>query len=135
MDQSQPHQKAILDGLLEDWHRWSSKTQVTSMPGKCAMFAQAQTPRHWDTTGDIDDEAISKSTMDALDFAILGDKRGQGGMVEPYRTAITFYARNLASKVSVWHSPRLPVDQVERVKITNEALLLLARHLQTAGIL
>ena len=73
--------------------------------------------------------------MDALDFAILGDNRGQGGLFEPYRTAITFYARNLASKVHVWHSPRLPTDQIERVKVTNEAIGLLTKKLRIAGVL
>lgn len=135
MNQSEPTQKAILDGLLSDWHVWASKTAVSSMPGKCAMFAQAQTPRHWDSTGDIDDAQIQQSTMDAIDFAVLGDKRGQGGMTEPYRTAITFYARNLASKLTVWHSPRLPADQLERMAIVNQGLDLLVKKLKIAGVL
>jgi hypothetical protein len=132
---SEPSQKAKLDGLLEDWHRWSSKTELVSAAGKCAMFAQAQSPRHWDSTGDIDDAQIQQSTMDAIDFAILGDRRGQGGMTEPHRTAVTFYARNLASKVSVWHSPRLPADQLERMVIVNQGLDLLVKKLRTAGVL
>lgn len=135
MNQSEPPYKSILDGLLSDWHIWASKTTVSSIPGKCAMFSQAQSPRHWDSTGDIDDAQIQQSTMDAIDFAILGDRRAQGGMIEPYRTAVTFYARNLASKVSVWHSPRLPVDQLERMAIVNQGLDLLVKKLRTAGVL
>lgn len=135
MNQSEPPHKAVLDGLLSDWHRWASKTAISSMPGKCAMFAQAQTPRHWDSTGDIDDEAINRSTMDALDFAILGDNRGQGGLQEPYRAAVTVYARNLAVSVSVFSNPRLPKDPLERAAITGRGLEMLTKQLRIAGVL
>ena len=135
MNQSEPTQKAILDGLLSDWHVWASKTALISMPGKCAMFAEVKSGRHHESAGEIDDAEIHKSTMDAIDFTILGDKRGQGGMTEPYRTAVTFYARNLASKLSVWHSPRLPADQMERMAIVNQGLELLVKKLKIAGVL
>ena len=124
-----------LDDLLADWHIHASKTTLVPVAGKCAMFAQAQSPRHWDTTGDIDDAHIHQSTMDALDFAILGDARGQGGMVEPYRAAVTCHARNLVAKVSVWSNPRLPVDRMERVAIVNQALNMLQIKLKSAGVL
>jgi hypothetical protein len=135
MNLSEPSQKAKLDGLLEDWHRWSAGYSGLPTAGACAMFKDAKSPKHWDSTADIDDDIISKTTMDALDFAILGDKRGQGGMQEPHRTAVTFYARNLCAKVSVWHSPRLPACQIERVKVTNEALDRLSHQLKKVGVL
>ena len=135
MNQSEPSNKAKLEGLLEEWHKWCSKTDLVSTPGKCAMFSQAQSPRHWDTASDIDDSHIQQSTMAAMDFAILGDNRAQGGMVDPYRTAITFYARNLCARVRVWHSPRLPTNEVERVAILNKSLEILQRKLEIAGIL
>lgn len=126
--------KETLDQLLNDWHHWSEKTAVVSMPGKCAMFSQAQTPRHWDSTADIDDEAIARSTMDALDFAILGDIKGHGGLPEPHRTAVCFYAKNLSAKVSVWISPRLPENQIARQTIVNEGLCSVAKKLQVLGV-
>ena len=127
--------KETLDQLLNDWHHWSKKTAVVSMPGKCAMFSQAQTPRHWDSTADIDDAAIQQSTMDALDFAILGDIKGHGGLPEPQRTAVCFYAKNLSAKVSVWISPRLPENQIARQTIINDGLSELAGKLKIAGVL
>lgn len=127
--------KDTLDQLLADWHQWSKKTAIVSVPGKCAMFSQAQTPRHWDSTADIDDEAIARSTMDALDFAILGDIKGYGGLQEPQRTAVCFYAKNLSAKVSVWVSPRLPVDPMERQSIVNDGLFRVAANLKTLGVL
>ena len=127
--------KDTLDQLLADWHQWSKKTAIVSMPGKCAMFSQAQTPRHWDSTADIDDEAIARSTMDALDFAILGDIKGYGGLQEPQRTAVCFYAKNLSAKVSVWVSPRLPENQIERQTIVNEGLCSVAKKLHALGVI
>lgn len=123
-----------INQLLADWHNWSSKTQVVSYPGKCAMFSQSQSPRHWDTASDIDDSHIQQSTMQAIDFAVLGDAKGQGGLVEPQRTAILVKARNLAT-CHVFTSPRLPQCQIERAKITNEALQALERKLRISGVL
>lgn len=127
--------KETLNQLLNDWHHWSKKTAVVSMPGKCAMFSQAQTPRHWDSTADIDDAAIQQSTMEALDFAILGDAKGFGGLNEPKRTAVCFYAKNLSARVSVWHSPRLPENQIARQTIINDGVSELAVKLKIAGVL
>ena len=124
-----------IDDLLADWHIYASRTEVVSVPGKCTMFAQAQSPRHWDTTGDIDDAHIRKTTMEAMDFAILGDNRGYGGLDEPYRSAITCYARNLVAKVAVWNSPRLPRNQLERVALTSKALDMLCEKLKSVGVL
>lgn len=126
--------KETLDQLLNDWHHWAKKTAVVSMPGKCAMFSQVQTSRYWDSTADIDDAAIQQSTMDALDFAILGDIKGHGGLPEPQRTAVCFYAKNLSAKVSVWISPRLPENQIARQTIVNDGLCTVAKKLQALGV-
>lgn len=135
MNQSEPPQKAILDGLLSDWHAWSAGYSVLPTCGACAMFKDAKSPKHWETTADIDDAAIHKSTMDALDFAILGDKRGQGGLIEPYRAAVTTYARNLVVRVSVFNNPRLPKDPLERAAITGQGIQILSNKLKIAGVL
>lgn len=99
------------------------------------MFKDAKIPKHWDTTADIDDSIIYQSTMKSIDFAIYGDAKSQGGLNEPYRTAVQFYARNLSAKVSVWSSPRLPADKMDRVKVTNDALDMLSEKLEKAGVL
>ena len=135
MNLHEPSQKAILDGLLDEWHRWSAGYSASPASGACAMFKAAKSPKHWDTTADIDDAAIQSDTMAAMDFAILGDKRGQGGLQEPYRAAICVYARNLAVKLSVFTSPRLPSDPLERAKITGDAIGLLVKQLKIAGVM
>ena len=127
--------KETLDSLLSDWHHWAKKTTLVPQAGKCAMFAQAQTPRHWDSTADIDDATIHQSTMEALDFAILGDSKGHGGLNEPQRTAACFYAKNLSAKVSEWSSPRLPKDPLTLQYVINQGLAELGVRLKTAGVL
>jgi hypothetical protein len=97
------------------------------------MFKAAKSPRHWDTTAEIDDSLIDNASMKAIDFAVLGDAKGQGGMIEPYRSAILVKARNLATS-DVFTSPRLPEKQIERVKIINEALNMLRGKLKTVGV-
>lgn len=135
MNQAEPMQRAVLDGLLHDWHRWSAGYSTTPTSGACSMFKDAKSPKHWDSTADIDDAAIQKDTMDAIDFAILGDKRGQGGLIEPYRAAVCVYARNLAVKVSVFTNPRLPSDPLERAALTGMGLEMLVRQLKIAGVM
>lgn len=125
----------VLDDLLADWHIWSSGYSVVPMYGACAMFKAAKSPKHHDTTADIADDAIHRLNMDAMDFTILGDKSGYGGLVEPYRAAVTCYARNLVSKVAVWASPRLPTDRLERIAITNKALEMLENKLKILDVL
>jgi hypothetical protein len=86
------------------------------------MFKQSKSPRHWDTTGELDDAAIHRANMAALDFAILGDKQGHGALPEP-------------SKGRVIVSPRLPVDAKELSHITNIAIKELTNRLQLVGVL
>lgn len=127
--------KDTLDSLLSDWHIWSAGFDLNPCKAACAMFKDAKIPKHWDTTADIDDSIIYQSTMKSIDFAIYGDAKSQGGLNEPYRTAVQFYARNLSAKVSVWSSPRLPADKMDRVKVTNDALDMLSEKLEKAGVL
>jgi hypothetical protein len=121
-----------INQLLADWHNWSAGYKPQTI-GACAMFKSAKSPRHWDTTAEIDDSLIDNASMKAIDFAVLGDAKGQGGMIEPYRSAILVKARNLATS-DVFTSPRLPEKQVERVKIINEALDMLRSKLKTVGV-
>ena len=137
MNQSEPPQKAVLDGYLEDWHWHASKTHLVSAYGKCAMFANAPSPRHWETAGEITEQYTSKNILKAMDFAILGDDKGkgQGGLQEPYLAAVTVYARNLAVGKPVFNNPRLPSDPLERAAITGKGLEILAKKLRIAGVL
>jgi hypothetical protein len=122
-----------INQLLADWHNWSAGYKPQTI-GACAMFKAAKSPRHWDTTAEIDDTMLDQAAMKAIDFAVLGDAKGLGGMVEPYRSAILVKARNLATS-DVFTSPRLPDCQKARILVTNEALNILQNKLKIAGIL
>jgi hypothetical protein len=121
--------------LLADWHTWASKTTLSPIAGKCAMFAQSQTPKHWDSTGEIDDDLINQAAMEAIDFAVQGDNRGQGGMPEPYKTMIALYAKNLSTGKDVYLSPRLPKNHQELTAIKIQAVDILTKKLKIAGVL
>jgi len=135
MNMAEPIHKSLLDELLANWHEWQRGYSATPTYGACPVFKNARSPKHWDTTGEIDDAIIHTSTMEAIDFAVMGDKRGQGAMPDPYKTAICFYARNLSSRAQVWTSPRLPEDQAQRVEVTNHALAMLSDKLTKAGVI
>ena len=94
----------ILDSLLQDWHCWCSNFRHVAQSGSCAMFSDVKSSRQWQDSDELHDNAKHNSTMQAIEFAIHGDKRGDGAMEEPYRTSISFKARNLVTGVNVWNS-------------------------------
>ena len=55
-------------------------------------------------------------------------------MAQPWKTAVEFNARNLALNLSVWRSPRLPVDDVERAHLLLHARAKLLILLERAGV-
>ena len=119
--------KSILDSLLADWHRWSKGFKVVPVCGADPMFRNAKSSKGWDSVADIVDEEISSSIMEAIDFQV-------SEMQEPHRSAIHETARNCATGYSVWRSPRLPEDALERGVIVLEARNQLLRRLIAAGV-
>ena len=91
--------------------------------------------RCWDSADDIIEADLKRDTLKTVDFCVAGDARGQGGLVEPYRAAIYILARNQATGMSVWRSPRLPADPLERGVIVMEAKNMLMRKLMVAGVM
>jgi hypothetical protein len=119
----------ILDDLLSRWHSWAKGFQVCPAPSADPMFRNVKSGRrNWDSLDDIIESDLSSSTMEAIDFEV-------GEMAEPGRSAIYAHARNLASRVAVWTSPRLPADPKERAILILEARTSLMRRLLRAGIM
>ena len=125
----------ILDSLLHDWHIYCDNFKHVAKSGSCAMFKDAKSGRQHQDSDELHDNAKHNSTMRDMEFAINGDKRGDGAMEEPYKTAICFKAKNLATGVSVWISPRLPTDPQERAVILMTAKNMLLARLSAAGVL
>ena len=119
---------AILYDLLSRWHQWARGYNPMPVCSADPMFRSARSNRSWDSADDILDASINASTMEALDFQV-------GEMLEPWRAAIYCLARNCATGVSVWRSPRLPEDPFERTTIVVEARSKLMKKLIEAGII
>lgn len=127
--------ESILDDWLSRWHHFSKGFRVVGASSANAMFRNANTSRQWDAIEDVVDAELMGDTLERMDFEIMGDKRGMGGMEEPYRTAICVNARNCYTGRQVWMSPRLPEDAEARALIVSTARIMLIDKLMRAGIM
>lgn len=110
-------------GLLVLWYRCEQfgALRVLGYPGECPSTQGYKTSRQYD---DINGAAET-------------DERGElakhvghavNSLQEPYRTALYFLARNSATGVAVWRSPRLPEGEALE-SIVSEALELFQERL------
>jgi len=119
--------KHILDDLLVAWHKWAKGYQHVGGVSSSPMFRDAKTSRGWDSLTEIVDETIDSCRMVAVNFHVME-------LQPDHRTAIQLNARNLATGVSVWSSPRLPQDPEERTVLLMEARNKLLKRLLSAGV-
>jgi hypothetical protein len=118
----------ILDDLLAKWHEWAKEFAICPQASADPMFRNAKSGRAYETQYEINEQQIAASTMEGVDFEV-------GEMQEPHRSAIYAHARNLASRHTVWSSPRLPTDAVARALLVTEARSMLMKRLFRAGIM
>lgn len=119
----------VINGLLVDWHRWSSHYEVgKGYPSSNPACRQSRTSRQYDDENGALDAALHDSTMEAFDFAAHN-------VPQPWLTALQVQARNMASKAQVWSSPRLPKDPQERAVLTLEARNKLMKELAKNGVI
>lgn len=124
----QDDSKAILDDILSRWHSWAKGYSPVPVCGADPMFRNNKSPNQWDTVDEVIDEQITSKIMQAVDFHATQ-------LAEPYRTAIYILARNCYTGRSVWLSPRLPADALERGKIVASARAQMIKRLTTAGVM
>ncbi|MDB5887029.1 MAG: hypothetical protein JWR74_3200 [Polaromonas sp.] len=120
--------KAILDDILARWHAWAKGYSAVPMCGADPMFRNARSRGGWDSADDVLDAAINSKIMKAVDFEV-------GEMKDPHRSAIYMTARNLHTGNSVWNSPRLPTDPMERAGIVVDARVMLIKRLMFCGVM
>lgn len=121
--------EASLDALLIMWHTHASMEGVGwGYPSRAPASHQYRCSRQYDDQNGSLDGDVDMQIAKAVGHQV--DK-----MTEPHRTAIHINARNLKVGVSVWQSPRLPADQIERARIVSDARDMLARRLMTEGLL
>ena len=119
----------ILSGLLQDWHIWSTHTAARSgLPGRAAGFGQSRSNSQYDWELGIESDLVDKRIMEGFDVAIHR-------VPQPWLTALSFEARNLAVRHQVWASPRLPADRIEREALILAARVMLLKELAKDGVL
>jgi hypothetical protein len=124
----QAERDAQLDDILSRWHHWAIAYQAPhGYPPTAAGFDQYRVSRQYDDENGALDKEIELKVMRTVNFQITE-------MAEPFRSAIYCNARNLYSGVSVWRSPRLPADDIERARVVVTAREMLSKRLTMAGV-
>ena len=120
--------EATIDELLREWHHWASHRPTTiGYPKQIPTRRLHTISRQWDT----ENCALDLQQQDELMFSV---ERCIYRLMDPYRTAIFLNARNLATGVSVWLSPRLPAEREERALIVADARQKVFLLFQSEGI-
>lgn len=118
---------AILDDLLSRWHGYCRGFQIGAHTA-CPMFRGALRGKGEQTLEAIAEDSHWSGVFKAMDFHV-------GDMEDPYRAAIYIAARNCYTGRSVWMSPRLPKDAMERAAIVSVARSQLISRLMQAGVM
>lgn len=110
-----------LIGLLVLWHRLDSLGDAAGFPSESPSCAGYKTSRQYDSdNGAFESEGRVSDAREVGRLVMLMD--------DPYRTSLCLLARNRATRVTVWRSPRLPADQDECREIVAEALAMLSER-------
>lgn len=122
-----------IDHLLNDhlarWHNWCSRYRFgKGYPSSDVTCRQSRTSKQYDYDNGAMDASVEDSIAEAFDAAM--DR-----VEQPYRTALSIQARNLATGANVWNSPRLPADPMERSKILMDARNILLKVLASTGVM
>ncbi|WP_343735326.1 hypothetical protein [Acidovorax sp.] len=119
----------LLNDHLVRWHNWCSRYRFgKGYPSSDVTCRQSRTSKQYDYDNGAIDASVEDSIAEAFDAAM--DRVDQ-----PYRTALSIQARNLATNANVWNSPRLPTDPMERSKILMEARNILLKVLASTGVM
>lgn len=120
---------SLVSSLMVQWHQWGSRSTFgKGYPAASASCKAARTSRQYDDANGSLDARLDDSVMEAFDAAAYR-------VPQPWLTALQFQARNMSSGASVWQSPRLPVDAMERAVLTMEARNKLMKELMRDGVL
>ena len=120
--------KAILDDILSCWHAHCKGYSPLDVVAVDPMFRGEINRSGWDSADDILDAQINSKIMKSVDFQV-------SEMKDPHRSAIYVTARNLHAGNSVWCSPRLPADPMERAVIVGEARQQITVRLMACGVM
>lgn len=121
-------QEELISDLLRRWHIRAVSTPpltgyYTSNPA-CKLY---RVSRQYDTDNGALDTDQDGQILEVVGYAI-------DQLEQPYKTAVEFNARNLATGAAVWRSPRLPADDIERAQLVVVARGKLLVLLRSAGV-
>jgi hypothetical protein len=124
---------ATLNDLLVRWHRWQKGYTPVPTCSADPMFRNVKSSKNWDSTSQVIQDELNGSTMETIEAQV--SELPDVDKLQPYRSAIYAIARNLHVGASVWSSPRLPADPLERGIVVMEARNMLMRRLIAAGVM
>lgn len=118
-----------LNNLLCGWHKWSAgHSMVYGFPSVSSSCRGARASRQYDDANGSLDAHIDAVLMEAVDAVVYA-------IADPWRTALSVQARNLATGARVWTSPRLPVCPDARRVLLAEARGKFVKGLASAGLI
>lgn len=118
---------AELDDLLILWHNHLMHGGIVRKCKSSSVGGLYSTSRQYDDVNGALDDILELRKVSAVDFAV-------SEMVDPYRAAMHMQAKALTLGITVFVSPRMPADPVEREKVTKMARRILWRNLARAGV-
>jgi hypothetical protein len=105
----------VLD-LLDIWWKYERRwLPVDGFPAECPSTKGWNASRQWDdANGSLDCEMEVKLAQ-RIGFLV-------SQIDQPWRTVLHLLARNRSSGVSVWSSPVMPEDRIERANLVASAI-------------
>jgi len=110
-----PDEARLIELLMLWWRHESQWSPVQGYPVECPSTAGYRASRQYD-------DANSAQETDARGKLAASVGHAVQAIEEPYRSCLYMLARNRATGVSVWRSPRVPVDATERARMVARAL-------------
>jgi len=119
----------ILNDLLSRWHSWANDARTAlGFPTESSSCKFYRPSKQYDWDNGASDQDAENRTMAAFESCVYK-------VPEPFRTALHFNARNLATGLSVWRSPRLPEDDLARALLLTDARAMLLARLREGEII
>jgi hypothetical protein len=118
---------AELDSLLILWHNHLMHGGIARKCKSSSVGGLYSTSRQYDDVNGALDDILELRKVSAVDFAV-------SEMIDPYKAAMHMQAKALTLGIDVPVSPRMPLDQVERDKVTKLARRILWHKLALAGV-
>ena len=116
------------DELLVMWHQWQTERVTRGWHRRALVVGDYRVTRQYDDQNGKLDAEIEHGLMKCVDFQV-------SEIVEPYRSALYCLAKALTIGVTVFTSPRLPSDKVERELIVVSARRIGIDRFHKAGLL